>query len=92
MLMLEPATLNRLKWRSRRGLLENDLFVERFFSRYEATLTERNAAALQALMDLADNDLLDLFLCRSEPQGVLDCAAVHEMLALIRIDPMPERQ
>ena len=90
--MLEPATLNRLKWRSRRGLLENDLFVERFFRRHEDALTERNVTALQALMDLADNDLLDLFLCRREPQGSLDCAAVHEVLALIRTDPMTERQ
>jgi antitoxin CptB len=90
--MLEPATLNRLKWRSRRGMLENDLFVERFFRRHEASLTERNVAALQALMDLADNDLLDLFLCRREPQGSLDCAEVREVLAQIRTDPMTERQ
>jgi antitoxin CptB len=90
--MLEPAALNRLKWRSRRGMLENDLFVERFFRRYEATLTERNAAGLQALMDLPDNDLLELFMCRREPQGLLDCVEVREVLALIRTDSMTERQ
>jgi antitoxin CptB len=90
--MLEPAALNRLKWRSRRGMLENDLFVERFFRRYEATLTERNAAGLQALMDLPDNDLLELFMRRREPQGLLDCVEVREVLALIRIDSMTERQ
>jgi antitoxin CptB len=32
--MLEPALLNKLKWRCRRGLLENDLFIERFFRRH----------------------------------------------------------
>jgi hypothetical protein len=39
--MLEPAVLNKLKWRCRRGLLENDLFIERFFRRHEETLTNR---------------------------------------------------
>jgi antitoxin CptB len=90
--MIDAEALNRLKWRSRRGLLENDLFVERFFRRHAATLTERNAAGFQALMDLADPDLLDLFLARQEPQGALDCAAVHEVLQLIRTGSMTERQ
>jgi antitoxin CptB len=90
--MVDAEALNRLKWRSRRGLLENDLFVERFFRRHSATLTERNATGLQALMELADPDLLDLFLARQEPQGGLDCPAVHEVLALIRTGSMTERQ
>jgi len=71
---LDAGALSKLKWRCRRGLLENDLFIERFFGRYEATLTERQATGLQALMDLADNDLLDLLLRRSEPHDALDCA------------------
>jgi antitoxin CptB len=89
--MLDLQALNRLKWRSRRGLLENDLFVERFFRRHEATLTPRQATGLQALMDLADNDLLDLLLARAEPRDELDRADVHEVLALMRTDPMTER-
>jgi succinate dehydrogenase flavin-adding protein (antitoxin of CptAB toxin-antitoxin module) len=51
------------------GLLENDLFIERFFRRYEETLTARQVEGLQLLMDLADNDLLDLLLARKEPEG-----------------------
>ena len=31
--------LSKLKWRCRRGLLENDLFIARFFERHEASLT-----------------------------------------------------
>jgi len=42
-------------------------------------------------MALGDNDLLDLLLARSEPQADLDCAEVHEVLALLRTDPMTER-
>ena len=42
--VLDPGSLSRLKWRCRRGLLENDLFIERFFKRYEGALTVRHAA------------------------------------------------
>lgn len=81
---LDAADLSRLKWRCRRGLLENDLFVERFFREHEAGLTPRQARGLQALMDLADNDLLDLLLARKEPSGELDAPEVREVLALMR--------
>jgi len=87
--MLEPAALDRLKWRSRRGMLENDLFVERFFRDHGATLSPRQAAGLQALMELPDNDLLDLLLARSEPRSALDCAAVREVLCLMRTKGSP---
>ena len=30
--VIDPTELNRLKWRCKRGLLENDLFIERFFN------------------------------------------------------------
>jgi antitoxin CptB len=79
--------LSRLRWRCRRGLLENDLFVERFFKRHENSLTVRHAAGLQQLMDLADNDLLDLLLVRREPEGALACAEVIEVLGMLRAHP-----
>jgi antitoxin CptB len=84
---LDARSLSRLKWRCRRGLLENDLFIERFFSRHEETITRRQAAGLQALMDLPDNDLLDLLLRRKEPLGETNLPEVHEVLALLRCRP-----
>ena len=84
---LDPVALNRLKWRCRRGLLENDLFIERFFARHGSCITLRQAEGLQALMELADNDLLDLLLARCQPQGGLDCPAVREVLAALRRPP-----
>jgi antitoxin CptB len=63
------------------------LFIERFFKSHEETLTTRQAAGMQALMDLADNDLLDLLLARKEPQGEVDKPEVHEVLALMRRPP-----
>jgi antitoxin CptB len=76
--------LNRLRWRCRRGLLENDLFIERFFDAHGEHLTPAQGDALMALMDLADNDLLDLFLRRTEPQGELAAPPIRDLLALMR--------
>jgi len=90
-MLLGQRDLSKLKWRCRRGLLENDIFIERFFRRYEETLTTRQATGLQALMDLADNDLLDLLLSRKEPQELAEeishLTEVHEVLALMRVAP-----
>ncbi len=81
---LTATELNRLKWRCRRGLLENDLIIERFFRRHETGLTGGQARGLEALMALADNDLLDLLLRRREPDGELACPEVIEVLGLLR--------
>jgi len=82
--VLDAPAVNRLRWRCRRGLLENDLFIERFFRRYEGRLTVGQVAGLQALMDLADNDLLDLLLARREPEGDLDTPLLRDVLAQMR--------
>jgi antitoxin CptB len=81
---IDARALSKLKWRCRRGLLENDLFIERFFARHEATLTEFQAQGLRALMELPDNDLLDLLLRRTEPSGTIDRPEVHDVLGLLR--------
>jgi len=85
---LDERALSKLRWRCRRGLLENDLFLERFFQVHEETLNNRQAAALGALMDLADNDLLDLFLARKEPTAGLDSDAIREVLTMVRSQPL----
>ena len=81
---IDPTELNRLKWRCKRGLLENDLFIERFFQEQGDGLTLRHVTGLQPLMELPDNDLLDLLLARREPDGELDTPEVNEVLALMR--------
>ena len=81
---LGERELSKLKWRCRRGLLENDLFIERFFRRHEQTITVSQAAGLTALMDLADNDLLDLLLRRCEPEPPLASPEVIAVLAMLR--------
>jgi antitoxin CptB len=83
--LLDERGLSKLRWRCRRGLLENDLLIERFFDRYAASLTVGQAGALGELMELADNDLLDLLLRRKDPEGALDRPAVREVLEMLRM-------
>ena len=84
---LPSRDLDKLRWRCRRGMLENDLFVERFFERHEHEITPMRANALGLLMDLSDNDLLDLLLGRKEPVDDLDTPNVREILAMLRARP-----
>ena len=80
---LSARSLSKLRWRCRRGLLENDLFLQRFFDQHAAALTAGQARGLYALMDLSDNDLMDVLLRRKELQADLDSEA-QEVLALLR--------
>ena len=82
--LLDERERDLLRWRSRRGLVENDIFIEQFFHTYGASLTVRQAQGLTALMNLSDNDLLDLMLRRKEPTDDLDRPDVHEVLGMLR--------
>ncbi|WP_369056783.1 succinate dehydrogenase assembly factor 2 [Burkholderia gladioli] len=80
----DPHRRARLRWRVRRGLLENDLIIERFFSRYEHDLTDADVGALTRLLELSDNDLMDLLLARKEPEGDLAGPDVSRLLEMLR--------
>jgi antitoxin CptB len=80
----DPVKRARLRWRARRGLLENDLIITRFLDVHEATLTDDEVDAFSRLMDLADNELMDLLLARKEPSGDADLPHVHALLARLR--------
>jgi antitoxin CptB len=85
--LLDERALSKLRWRCRRGLLENDLFIARFFDRFDQALNVRQANALGELMDLSDNDLLDLFLARrslAQVEATLDKAELREILKMVR--------
>ena len=81
---LGERALSKLHWRSRRGLLENDLFIERFFNRHAAALTVGQARGMYVLMDLSDNDLMDLLLRRTELQTEISTEEVREVLDMLR--------
>ena len=59
---MDDRELQRLKWRSRRGLLELDLVFERFW----ANAGNMDLRAVERLLELPDNDLLDLVMGRTQ--------------------------
>ena len=58
--------LRRLRWRCRRGMLENDLVLSRFLDRRAGDLDRDTLEQLNALLELGDNELWDLICGRSE--------------------------
>ncbi len=81
----DPLKRARLRWRSRRGLLENDLLITRFLDAHEVTLTDQEVDAFSRLMELGDNDLLNLLLARKVPEGEADLPHVHALLARLQM-------
>ncbi len=80
---LGERALSKLRWRCRRGLLENDLFIERFFNRYAPVMTVGQARGMYVLMDLSDNDLMDLFMKRKTLGADIESEEVSEVLTLL---------
>jgi antitoxin CptB len=80
----DPAKRARLRWRGRRGLLENDLILTRFLDAHEESLTDDEVDAFSRLMELADNDLMGLLLARKELDGELDLPHVQALLERLR--------
>ena len=76
---MEGPALERLKWRSRRGLLELDLVFERFWKKTGDRLDEADAAALERLLQLPDNDLLDLVMGRAQAADEELRGMVHKL-------------
>ncbi|MEO8859704.1 MAG: succinate dehydrogenase assembly factor 2 [Burkholderiaceae bacterium] len=86
-LPIEATELSRLRWRCRRGLLENDLFLERFLRQHGASLTGKRARSLNQLLELSDNDLLDLLLGKrtlAQVDSKLDQDDVSEILGMLK--------
>ena len=69
---LSNAELYRLKSDARRGLLENDLILQRFFERYGAQLNADDGKVLSQLLALEDNDLMDLLIGRKDSVAALE--------------------
>jgi antitoxin CptB len=77
---MDARRMARIRWRCRRGLLENDLILTRFLDAKGATLTEDQIAMLDTLLALTDNDLWDLIAGRCEPD-----ASVRPLVDELRI-------
>ncbi len=67
----KKVRLNRLRWRSRRGLLELDLVLTRFLAKYLEKLSEAELLAYTQLLQGEDNDLLDYVNGLQVPQDIM---------------------
>ena len=76
--ILDPVSMQRIRWRCRRGLLELDIVLGRFIEHY-ASLTRQQQAVFDSLLDLPDTELWDMI------GGKLPAlqAEQHELLVLI---------
>lgn len=81
---LTESEINQLKWRCRRGLLENDLFIARFFELHESSINQEQALALLRLMDFSDNDLLGMLLQRPENSSLELDDTMKEVLQMLQ--------
>jgi len=76
---MDDSELKRLRWRCRRGLLENDLVLERFLDLYGSRLSDKQVNAFGRLLDFGDKELWDLVVRRSVP-GDPDLVEFVELL------------
>lgn len=84
---IDERALSKLRWRCRRGLLENDLFIDRFFKEHGDRITLGEAQGLSELMALSDNDLLDILLSRKSIAAIepaLDTEYVNQVIQLLK--------
>jgi antitoxin CptB len=64
--VIEETRLRRIRWRCRRGMLENDLILSRFLDASGDTLNEEDVANLDALLHMTDDALWDLLSGRAD--------------------------
>ena len=77
--------LNRLRWRSRRGMLELDLLLQPFFDEVFRELPEDTQNNFARLLEEDDPDLLMWFSRKDEPEDK-DLADLVNMI-LERVQP-----
>ncbi len=73
--------LERIRWRTRRGMLELDIVLGRFVDRHYANLNEAGQAAFDALLEMPDTELWDMITGKAAPKA--ECLEVLELLQAV---------
>ncbi|MBU1426492.1 MAG: succinate dehydrogenase assembly factor 2 [Gammaproteobacteria bacterium] len=58
--VLDPVSLERVRWRCRRGLLELDIVLGRFVRQRYAEMDNAQRVVFDELLDMPDTELWDL--------------------------------
>ncbi|MFA6922196.1 MAG: succinate dehydrogenase assembly factor 2 [Gallionella sp.] len=78
----DPASLQRVRWRCRRGLLELDIVLGRFVEAHYAKLTEAERQIFEEFLDMPDNPLWDMISGRQDAVSG-EHAALLEKIKLV---------
>jgi antitoxin CptB len=74
----------KLRWRCRRGLLECDLILDRFFTTRRQEISSEAARDILDLMELDDHTLLALLLGRTALPGAASTSGKQALLKALR--------
>lgn len=81
--MNDPAVLNRIRWRCRRGMLELDAWLARFIETAFAGLAAEEQAQFEALIAAEDDDLYGWLTGREAPPAHF--SALVEMIKATKV-------
>jgi len=81
MTVIDALEIKRMRWRSRRGLLELDLVLERFLAQRLDALDQDQLEAYRRLLDLPDTDFLDVVNGKAD----LDDPELMAIVAMLRV-------
>ena len=79
--MIRENDHQRMRWASRRGMLELDLVLAPYVEEVYGTLSEEDRACYQRLMECEDQDLYAWFLGREEPGDPALAGLVRRIIA-----------
>jgi antitoxin CptB len=78
--MIDERSWARLRWRCRRGMLENDIVLTRYLDAVAGEIGEQDFIALDRLLDMNDNELRELLTGRK----ALDDEKLQSMVRQLR--------
>jgi antitoxin CptB len=84
---MSDQELKRMRWASRRGMLELDLMLEPFVNECYADMDEADRQRFRNLMECEDQEMFGWFLQRKAPADVEIAAIVEKILHHARTRP-----
>ncbi len=80
--MNNPAHLARLRWQCRRGMLELDVLVMRFFEKSYLQLPVDEQATFERLLNCNDQQLFEWLMGYEQPEDIAFCKMVEKIRSL----------
>ncbi len=80
--MTDHAYMQRVKWRSRRGLLELDIILSRFVETEYVKLDEAGKQAFEVFLDMPDNPFWDMVSGKIEAESGEQQALLEKIRAV----------